>query len=234
MHHYRCKNVYISATASERTVDTLEFFPYNSPMSQLSSTERLVMAANDMTNALKNPQPEVPVAQVGDGTISALTKPVEIFKNKFQKVKAPELSNSPIKAAENKRPAALAQPILTSPMQHKYQKRSQTTINTGTPTNTPLLPRVVTPMTGQAASLRMPARSQNLSPRNLSQNDFWNMETANMAVALGTNHCSQQHISNAVVNPVTGNQMEYMALMNDPDLQPLWKRGFSNKTGRLF
>jgi hypothetical protein len=28
--------------------------------------------------------------------------------------------------------------------------------------------------------------------------------------------------------------MEYTALMNDPDLQPLWKRGFSNEAGRLF
>jgi hypothetical protein len=35
MYHYRCQNVYISATASERTVDTLEFFPHNSPMPQL-------------------------------------------------------------------------------------------------------------------------------------------------------------------------------------------------------
>jgi hypothetical protein len=28
--------------------------------------------------------------------------------------------------------------------------------------------------------------------------------------------------------------MEYMALMKDPDLQPLWKRGFSNEAGQLF
>jgi hypothetical protein len=28
--------------------------------------------------------------------------------------------------------------------------------------------------------------------------------------------------------------MEYMARMNDPNLQPLWKRGFSNESGRLF
>jgi hypothetical protein len=28
--------------------------------------------------------------------------------------------------------------------------------------------------------------------------------------------------------------MEYMALMKDPDLQPLLKRGFGNETGRLF
>jgi hypothetical protein len=36
MHHYRCQNVYISSTASERIVDTLEFFPHNYQMPQLS------------------------------------------------------------------------------------------------------------------------------------------------------------------------------------------------------
>jgi hypothetical protein len=60
------------------------------------------MAANDMTNALKNLHPELLFAQVGDDTISALTQLAEIFKNKFQTVKAPELSNAPIKADENK------------------------------------------------------------------------------------------------------------------------------------
>jgi hypothetical protein len=49
------------------------------------------------------------------------------------------------------------------------------------------------------------------------------METANMAIALGKNHWYQQHFANAVVHPVTGKQMDYMALMNDPDLQPLCK-----------
>jgi hypothetical protein len=28
--------------------------------------------------------------------------------------------------------------------------------------------------------------------------------------------------------------MEYMALMKDPSLQPVWKRGFGNELGRLF
>jgi hypothetical protein len=60
MHHYRCQNVYISATASERIVDTLEFFPHNYQMPQLSSTYRLLMAAKDMTDALQNPHPEIP------------------------------------------------------------------------------------------------------------------------------------------------------------------------------
>jgi hypothetical protein len=52
MHHYRCQNVYITSTSSESIVDTLEFFPHTSPMPQLSSTYRLLVAANDMTDAL--------------------------------------------------------------------------------------------------------------------------------------------------------------------------------------
>jgi hypothetical protein len=233
MHHYICQNFYISATASERAVDPLEFFTHNSPMPQLSSTDRLIMAANDMTSALKNPHPEVPFAKVGDDKIEALTQLPDIFKNKFQKVKPPVLSSSPIKAAKNKRPAVLIQPILTSTMQNNYHTRSQSTIDTGAATNMPLLPRVVTPITGQAASPRVPTRSQNLSLRNLSQNDFWNMETENMAFSLGVNHWTQQHLASAVVHPVTRKKMEYTALMNDPDLQPLWKQGFSNEAGLL-
>jgi hypothetical protein len=89
MHHYRCQNVYISATASERIVDTLEFFPHNYQMPQLSSTYRLLMAAKDMPDALHNPHPEVPFARVGDDTISALADLAEIFKLKLRQTPSP-------------------------------------------------------------------------------------------------------------------------------------------------
>jgi hypothetical protein len=38
IHHYRYQNVYILATASLHIVDTLEFFPHNYQMPQISST----------------------------------------------------------------------------------------------------------------------------------------------------------------------------------------------------
>jgi hypothetical protein len=85
MHHYRCQNVYISAMASECIVDTLEFFPHNYQIPRLSSTERLIMTANDMMDALQNPHPDVPFTQVRSDTISALTALAEIFKFKLQK-----------------------------------------------------------------------------------------------------------------------------------------------------
>jgi hypothetical protein len=60
------------------------------------------------------------------------------------------------------------------------------------------------------------------------------MDTAHMAIALGDNHWSQQDQANAVIHPTTRKEMEYMVLMKDPHLQPLWQRGFGNERGRLF
>jgi hypothetical protein len=57
------------------------------------------------------------------------------------------------------------------------------------------------------------------------------MEAAHMTITLGNNHWSQEHQANAVVHPINGKEMEYMALLKDPRLQPLWTRGFSNKCG---
>jgi hypothetical protein len=60
------------------------------------------------------------------------------------------------------------------------------------------------------------------------------MDTAHMDIALGDSHWSQRHQSNAAIHPITGKEMEYTALMKDPRLQPLWKRGFGNECGHLF
>jgi hypothetical protein len=226
--------------ASERIIDTLEFFPRNSPMPQISSTDRLIMAANDMTDALKHPHLDVPFATIGDDTITALSQLETIFKNKFQKPSAPELRQAPLKAAENKQPSALTQPILTSPMKKNYQTRSQHQASPTYPANviesqnSPLLPRVVTPAVRIASPPRVPARANNLSPRNLPQDDFLDMGSVNQAIALVTNHWTNIKMENAVVHPFTGKEMEYTAIMKDPTLNTLWKRGFGNEAGRLF
>jgi hypothetical protein len=69
MHHYRCQNVYITTTASERILDILEFFPHSYQITQLLSTDRLLMAYKDMTDAFQNPHPDFPFASVGGDTI---------------------------------------------------------------------------------------------------------------------------------------------------------------------
>jgi hypothetical protein len=225
------------STSRPRTVNASwthsSFFPHNFQMPQLSSTARLIMAAKYISNVLKNPHPEVPLSHIGDDTITALTTLAEIFKNKFQKVQIPGIPTAPAKAAARTFPAESSNPILASPMPPKRQTRSQT-IYAQDISNAPSLRRVVTPMTSQPVPPRVPRRSQNISPRNMSQENFCGMDTSHMAIALGNRHWSQQHQSNAVIQPITGKEMEYMALMKDPCLQTLWKRFFGNEVGHLF
>jgi hypothetical protein len=116
MHHYQCQNVYISTTASERIVDTLEFFPHNYQMPQLSSTDRLLIAAKDMTDALQNPHPKFPFASVGDDTIAALADLAAIFKLKLRQTPPTTTQAAPAKVVQRRSLAPSSNQILNSPM----------------------------------------------------------------------------------------------------------------------
>jgi hypothetical protein len=143
--------------------------------------DRLFMAAHDMTDDLNHPHHDVPFVTIGYTTITALATLAAIFKSKFKNLLSPEITESPIKAAENKRPSALIQPFITSPVKHNYHTRYQTEVNHTAPDNViesqnlPQLPRVATPAARGAATKRLPAKSRNLSPRKLSQGDFLDM-----------------------------------------------------------
>jgi hypothetical protein len=190
MHHYRCQNVYITATLSERIVDTLEFPPHNSPMPQMSSTDRLLMAAQDMTDALKQPHPYVPFATIGDDTISAVATLAGIFTGKLKKADAPEIPLALVKAAANKQPESHVQPTLTSPIKHQYQTRFKKQVSPAA-RNSPQPPRVVTPTTRNAAPLRVSTGARHASPRNLSQY-LLDMGGANFEIAFGENHWTKK------------------------------------------
>jgi hypothetical protein len=64
---------------------------------QLSSTGRLLMASQGMTDAFQNPHPDVPFASVGDDTITALEDLAAIFKLKLQPTPSPASHASPPK-----------------------------------------------------------------------------------------------------------------------------------------
>jgi hypothetical protein len=132
MHHYWCQNVYISTTASERIVDTLDFFPHNYQMPQLSSTDRLIMAAKDMTEAFQNPHPDVPFVSVGDDTIEALADLAAIFKLKLRQAPSPATQASPAKVVQRPSLIPSSTQILNSPMPNRRQTnhRRQFTLKT--------------------------------------------------------------------------------------------------------
>jgi hypothetical protein len=175
-----------------------------------------------MTDAFRNPHPDVPFASVGDDTVAALADLAAIFKLKLQQAPSPATQASPPTVAQGPSHIPSSTQILNSPMPNNRQTRSQTTIHTQDIPKWPSPPRVVTPRTLRHSSPRVPTGSRRLSPRNLSQYDFCIMDTAHMAIALGNNHWSQRHHANSLIHPVTGKDMEYSALMKDPRLQPLW------------
>jgi hypothetical protein len=109
-------NVYISTAARERIVDTLEFFPHNYQMPQLSSTDRLLMAAKDMTDTFQNPHPEVPFASVKDGTVKALADLAAIFELKLRQDPSLATQASPVTVIQRTSFITLPALISNSPM----------------------------------------------------------------------------------------------------------------------
>ena len=81
MEHYRCYRVYASKTGGERISDTIEFFPQDIPMPGKSSTDRAIIAAEELTNALKDGHFNSPVNKIGNNTLAALKSLSNIFNN---------------------------------------------------------------------------------------------------------------------------------------------------------
>jgi hypothetical protein len=97
----------------------------------------------------------------------------------------------------------------------------------------PQLPRVVTPATRSTAPPRVPTRARNLSPRNLSEGDFWDMDSANNAIDLGNNHWANTPMMNAVLHPASGKEIQNKNIMQHPTMGPKYNTGFGNELGRL-
>jgi hypothetical protein len=155
-------------------------------MPQMSSTDRILMAAKDTTDALKNPHPDIPFATIGDDTISALETLADIFTRKFKKADTQNIETAPQEAAAIKQPAPQAQPIIASRIKRNYLTRSQTNVCQALENvQQPLM--VVTSATRSATPLRVPTRTRQLSPRNLFR-DFLDIGGANCTIVFGKHH----------------------------------------------
>jgi hypothetical protein len=179
-------------------------------MPQMSSSECILMAAQDMTDALRHPNPDFPFATIGDDTITALATLSEIFTIKFTKPEVNNVPPSPKKTASNTWQRPKLQPVITLPIKHYHQPRTQTNSNQ-TFHNVQQPPRVVTPATARAAPPRVQDGPHQLSPQKLSR-DFLDLGGANCAIAFGDNHWTKTHMMNSVIHPSTGKEMRIQTL----------------------
>jgi hypothetical protein len=55
---------------------------------------------------------------------------------------------------------------------------------------------------------------------------------------MGSANCVQEeatmHMASPAIHPNTGKAIKYRILMEDPNMKPIWERGFGNEVGRLF
>ena len=82
--HYRCYQIYIPKTQGTRICDTVEFFPTHGKMSNLTSHDAVIYAANDLITALTTPQPTNSVLSIGNDQTFALRKLATIFQGSIK------------------------------------------------------------------------------------------------------------------------------------------------------
>jgi hypothetical protein len=107
------------------------------------------MAAQDMTDALRHPHPDVPFVTTGDDTLTALAALSEMFTKKITQPKANNVPPSPQKTVSNKRQGSELQPVITLSIEHYHKPRTETNANQKNE-NKQKTPRQITPATSRA------------------------------------------------------------------------------------
>ena len=149
MEHYQCYKIYIPSTRAERIADTVEFFPHYVNMPRLSSVDRAIRAATELTHALRNPAPAAPFAKLSDVHNDALDQLATIFNSTI----APNQTQAvPIPAK------APASPGVDKPRYNLRSHKANAAI-TSTPPNTlsttlPFAAPVIHAQTGKALEYR--------------------------------------------------------------------------------
>ena len=119
MHHYRCYRVWTKYTRSERIADTLTCFPTLVEMPKTSSADAAVVAAQQLTAALRNPSPATPLALLFDEHRAALNQLSGIFDNLKSKHNSAPPRVSEAQTSEPSKPLRVSVTIPTKPEPHR-------------------------------------------------------------------------------------------------------------------
>ena len=72
MRQYQCYRIWAWETATERIADNLLWYPTAITMPVASLTKRAIVAARDLTSAICNPSPTIPLSPAADNKQTAL------------------------------------------------------------------------------------------------------------------------------------------------------------------
>lgn len=127
MDSYRCYKVWCKQTRAVRTMDTVEWFPRHVPMPTPSSTDRVIIAAQDLAKALQNPCPNSPLMPLTDHELHQLDTLQQVLTNRTTEPTPPLPQHVPTKPQPTKKVAFSPEPPTVIPKlsQRSLRRRRQ-------------------------------------------------------------------------------------------------------------
>jgi hypothetical protein len=241
LEHYQCYRTYVIKTGKTRISDTVAFPPKVVPLPLTSSADAAMRAARDLIHTLEHPVPAAPFSQLGSQQTQALQQLADIFENQCLRdtqathVKLPRVAKTiqPTAPATNEppHPPTPTPPPPNPPTPHPRQQ--------------PVEPKRRKPGMPNVLTHRYPTRQNTVQVSHvatihhsyLAQTRTWT-HTALQALLAQVNspwtvRNFQPDVCNHVLDPDTGQKLEYRHLLQRPESADMWTRSFANEVGRL-
>ena len=210
LEHYRCYQIYVPKTRSERITDTVEFFPTKYTVPTITANDIITRAARNIVTALH----DTPVIQLHPQRQKALIELADIMTKYAKTIPPVNNPNVPHKPqhlpteTNTKAPRVPEKASILPP--HRYPTRYKASVPTPHPDPYNYAQTVYEP--------------------NLA---FPQQPAADIRHIFNTPTHVHQHLANAVTHPVHGHVMEYKELIKDPHTKEVWLKSSANEFGRL-
>ena len=222
--HYRNYNFFIPSTRGERTTATVSFFPRDFAVPTNSHKDDMARALRDLTATLKHRYHQTPSQSIGDEQMLAIRKLKRIFCPTLKQptslpgipVLLPDPSRAPSPPPPVAEPSQFA--IEPSPVPAPTELMSQV------PFSQEPVPVSLSPLTQESTS-NNPRTTHRYPARFAISQDGYSMccvskyvHAANYLASPPTPSATfSEHYATPVIDPVTGQSLEYHHLMKGPD-----------------
>lgn len=208
-HYRRCCLIYAWETAAERVTDTVTFLPTKVAMPKTSSADATIAATRELIHALANPFPASPLSHIGNEELAALDQLAKIFAS-HAPAQLPRIPVPHIAAAPAPRVATTSPPIYETATINPNCCRRLAKKSHGQTVNTiPPRPNLIANLACATPVLPVPTTTTPDKPVQ-----------------------SFLHVTNSIVDPLTGVSIEYAQLVKGPD-KAKWIHSCANEVGRV-
>ena len=221
--HYRCYRIFIPKTKSERIVDTVELFSTHTKTPTWSANQEILLAAENLTLALQHPQANI--THLHQRKLQALKQKASISNPKTSK----QTTKTSLHIISPPRVPTI---VPTPPPRVPTQTTTPPRVDSTAPTHPHLIPPDDDPDDATPATiLPTPSRPTHRYMTRSKYSQAINV----ISVHEIYNKMQQRQIqlTNAIIDPISGKNLEYRHLISNPDTKETWVRSCANEFGRL-